>query len=128
MSGNGKVLFALVVAGLLALGAGTAVTAASATTPAPMVHHATLHHVKGEVTAVEPTAKTLTVKAMQGKETMDVGATITDKTAIREGKTTKTLGDIKVGDHVTMTYEKTGTGMVAHAIHIQPAKTTAKKM
>ncbi len=135
MSGSKKLL-ALVAAGALTLGAGLALasTDASKTTEGSKVpaaqagKKAEYHRVRGEVTAVEPGAKTMVVKAMEGKKALDVGVDVTDKTIIRERKATKMLGDIKVGDRVWMKYEKTNDRLVADFIRIlKPSKMAAAK-
>lgn len=133
MDGSKKLL-ALVAASALTLGAGLPLASADTSkmtegTKASAVQgekKAEYRRVRGEVTAVEPGAKTLVVKAMEGKKALDVGVDVTDKTIIREGKTAKTLGDIKVGDHVWMRYEKTNDRLVAKFIRILPAKMAAK--
>ena len=130
-----KKLLALVAAGALSLSAGLALASGDTSTkPAGTKASATqmekkgqYHRVRGEVTAVEPGAKTMVVKAMEGKKAVDVGVDVTDKTIIREGKATKTLDDIKVGDHVWMKYEKTNDKLVADVVRIlKPAKMAAK--
>jgi len=134
MRGSQKLL-ALVAAGVLTLGAGVALaatdtskTAASpAATTVQTATKAEVHRVRGEVTAVEPGAKTMVVKAMEGKKALDVGVDFTDKTIIREGKASKTLTDIKVGDRVWMKYQKTSDKLVADFVRIlKPAKVAAK--
>lgn len=128
-------LVAVLVAGALSLGAGAvlASTETSKTTEAtkPSASQAekksTIHRVRGEVTAVEPGAKTMVVKAMEGKKELTVGVDITDKTIIREGKASKTLGDVKVGDRVWMKYEKSSDKLIADFIRIlKPGKMAAK--
>jgi hypothetical protein len=134
MRGSQKLL-ALVAAGALTLGAGVALaatdtskTAASPeSTTVQTANKAEVHRVRGEVTAVEPGAKTMVVKAMEGKKALDVGVDVTDKTIIREGKISKKLDDIKVGDQVWMRYEKTSDKLVADFVRIlKPAKVAAK--
>ncbi len=143
-----KVYIAMLAAGTLALGSGVALAADEASkapvgTNAPATSkmpggskaaathaaaQATIHRVRGEVTAVEPTARTLVVKVMEGKKELTVGVDVTDKTIIREAKTHKTLADIKVGDRVWMKYERTNDKLVAEAIHIlKPRHVAAKK-
>lgn len=128
-------LMAVLVAGALSLGAGAvlASTETSKTTEATKPSatqaekKADIHRVRGEVTAVEPTAKTMVVKAMEGKKELTVGVDITDKTIIREGKASKTLGDVKVGDRVWMKYEKSSDKLLADFIRIlKPGKMAAK--
>lgn len=134
MRGSQKLL-ALVAAGALTLGAGVALAAtdASKTTASPeattvqTANKAEVHRVRGEVTAVETGAKTMVVKAMEGKKALDVGVDVTEKTIIREGKISKKLDDIKVGDRVWMKYEKANDKLVADFVRIlKPAKMAAK--
>jgi TfoX/Sxy family transcriptional regulator of competence genes len=134
MRGSQKLL-ALVAAGALTLGAGVALasTDTSKTPASPQatavqtVKKAEVHRVRGEVTAVEPGANTMVVKAMEHKKALEVGVDITSKTIIREGKARKTLADIKVGDRVWMKYEKANDKLVADFVRIlKPAKVAAK--
>jgi len=79
--------------------------------------------ISGTVSAVEPEAKTFEVKVPRGKEeALIVGASVTDRTVIREGKTKKKLADLKVGDHVWMKFERASSGDVAKMIVIKPEK------
>jgi len=70
-----------------------------ATTPVEMLSMKEIHHVTGVVTAVDVTAKTLTIKGKKG----EVVLTTTDKTKHPEGKT---LADVKVGDKLTAEYKE----------------------
>ena len=116
-----KVFMTVVAAGTLALWGGVALAAAEASKPV-------FHRVRGEVTAVEPGARTMMVKTMQGKKELTVGVDITDKTMIRQGKAHKTLSDIKVGDRVWMKYERANDKSVAEYVHIlKPQHLAAKK-
>ncbi len=83
--------------------------------------------VRGEVTAVETTAKTLTVKAMRNKKEDIIGVEVPDAVKITEGKATKTLADIKIGDRVWMKYDRMSNKLVADEIHILPSQKTAAK-
>jgi len=83
--------------------------------------------VRGEVTAVEATAKTLTVKAMRGKEAETVGVEVPDTAKITQRKATKTLADIKVGDRVWMKYDRKSDKLVADQIHILKSAPTVAK-
>jgi hypothetical protein len=83
--------------------------------------------VRGEVTAVEPGAKTLSVKVMRGKEAEDVGVQVPDNAKITQGKAAKALTDIKVGDRVWMKYDRMTDKLVADQIRIlKPARMAAK--
>lgn len=130
-----RVVMAVLAAGTLALGGGVALASTeaakapegskAATTTA--TSKAVIHRVRGEVTAVEPGAKSLVVKAMRGKKELTVGVDVTDKTVIRRGKAHKTLADIKVGDRVWMKYERTSGKLVAEDIHILKSHMAAAK-
>lgn len=132
-----KQLMAVLAAGALTLGAGLAL-ASTETSKATEGSKATaaqaekekkaeFRRVRGEVAAVETGARTMVVKAMEGKKELTVGVDVTDKTVIREGKARKTLGDIKVGDRVWMKYQRTNDKLVADFIRIlKPNKIAAK--
>ena len=134
MLGLKKVL-ALLAAGSIGLGAGLALAssetskATESTNPSAgrMEKKPDMRHVRGEVTAVEPGAKTLVVKSTEGKQTLDVGVDVPDRAIIREGKANKTLADVRVGDRVWMKYERTSNGLVADSIRILKPKTVAAK-
>ncbi len=134
MRGSKRIL-ALVAVSSLTLGAGLALassgtskgTEASKSSATQSEKKPEVRRVRGEVTAVEPGAKTMVVKAMEGKKALDVGVDVTGKTIIREGKANKTLGDIKIGDRVWMNYERTSDKLVADYIRIlKPANVAAK--
>ncbi len=76
--------------------------------------------VRGEVTAVEATAKTLSVKTMRNKKEETVGVEVPETVKITQGKAAKTLADIKVGDRVWMKYDRMSDKLVADQIRILP--------
>ena len=79
--------------------------AAPAPAPAPEKAHATKaveKHVKGDITAVDAKAMTITVKGKKG----DVTVTVDDKTDIKIGKDKKTLADLKAGEKVIIKYHE----------------------
>jgi sRNA-binding protein len=82
--------------------------------------------VRGEVTAVEISAKTLTIKRMKGKEAETIGVEVPDTAKITEGKATKTLADIKVGDHVWVKYDRMSNKLEADHIRILKLKSAFK--
>ena len=131
-----KVFAAVAAAAALAVWGGVALAAneaskapeASKSAAAPEASKATVHRVRGEVTAVDSNAKTMAVKWSRRKREKNVNVHVPDKASIREGKATKTLADIKVGDRVWMRYEQTNGKDVAEAIHIlKPVHMAAKK-
>jgi hypothetical protein len=83
--------------------------------------------VQGEVTAVETAAKTLSVKTMRNKKEEIIGVEVPDTVKITQGKTAKTLSDIKVGERVWMKYDRMSDKLVADQIHILPPQKTAAK-
>ncbi len=135
-----KTGFVMLAAGVLAAGPGTALAstaaakapegarpASQAVAPAPAARPGE-RRVRGEVTAVEPNAKTIVVKVMEGKKELIVGAEVTEKTSIREGNAHKILANIKVGEHVWMKYDRMSDKLVADGIHIlKPHGVAAKR-
>jgi hypothetical protein len=82
-------------------------------------HHtaAKSHSVSGEVTAVDATAKTMTVKPKKGA---DVNLSWNDKTVV-----TPKGQDVKQGDMVSASYKMSGDTKMATRVRIKPAKATA---
>jgi Cu/Ag efflux protein CusF len=130
-----KVLMGVLTAGSLALGAGLALAATTESkAPEPAKAPAVAAPVapakasgEKEVTAVETTAKTLTIKTMRNKKEDIIGVDVPDTVKITQGKAPKTLADIKVGDHVWMKYDRMSDKLVADQIHILPAQKAAAK-
>ncbi len=126
------VAFALSLAGV-AFAAGTTSTAAAPKTKKVIKHKkaakkkiARLKYVFGEVTAVDATAGTLTVKGKKGEVTLNT----TSKTWMRHGKKKMTLADIKAGDKVSARYSTVKGKDVARSIYMRPVaakKAKAKK-
>ena len=144
-----KMLVAMLSIGSLTLGAGLALAAttetkapemgkAPAVTAAPAAKMETAakgekevgpdRTVRGEVTAVEIPGKTLTVKTMKGKKAETVGVEIPETAKITEGKATKTLADIKVGDRVWMKYDRMTDKLVADQVRVLKPTHKAAKM
>lgn len=121
-----KAFIATLAAGALALGGGVvwASTQAAKATEGSKAATATamskvrVRRIRGEVTAVEPNAKTMVVKVIRGKKALTVGVDVTDKTVIRQGKTHRTLADVKVGERVWMKYQRANGKLTAEDIHI----------
>ncbi len=80
-------------------------------------HHSTkAHSATGEVTAVDATAKTMTVKAKSG----DMNFSWNDKTTI--SPKSKTAADITMGTKVTVSYKTMGDTKMASKVTIHAAK------
>lgn len=91
--------------------------------PAEKKAPAKVKQVTGEVTAVDAAAKTLTVKGKAG----DVALTADDKTTVKIGKEKKALGDVKVGDKVTVRYTEMDGKNVAKSIIVKAAPAEKKE-
>jgi molybdopterin-binding protein len=83
--------------------------------------------VRGTVTAVDVAAQTLMVNVMRGKTTETVGVEVPAGVKITQGKTTKALADLKVGDTVRMTYDRLADKLVADQIHLLTAAPVAAR-
>lgn len=85
--------------------------------------------IRGEVTAVEPATKMLSIKGMVGKKEETLGIEVPDTAKIVEGKTAKTMADIKVGDKVWMKYDHmSNKKLIADEIRLgAPQKAAATK-
>jgi len=97
-------------------------TKTTTTTTTKTTNHAKAktHSASGDVTAVDATAKTVTVKAKSG----DMTFTWDDKTTISpKGKTS---ADVTVGSHVTVWYKTSGDTKTATKISIHAPKAAAK--
>jgi len=96
----------------------------SSATQSKEVRHASanrnLRYVRGEVTAVETSAspETLTMTTGSGEKAQTIGVDVPSSTKITEGKRSKSLNDIKVGEHVALRYERQSDRLVAQQIHI----------
>jgi Cu/Ag efflux protein CusF len=69
----------------------------------------------GTVKAVNPAAGTLTVAEKEG----DAEVSVSDKTAIKKGKESVKLSDLKLGDEVTVVYVKQDGKDVARSVMIK---------
>jgi Cu/Ag efflux protein CusF len=78
-------------------------------------------YVTGEVTAVDATAGTLTVKSKK----KEVSLSTDNKTIIRMGKEKKTLADITSGEKVKVRYTEVDGKNMAKSIAIKPETTAA---
>jgi hypothetical protein len=74
--------------------------------------------IQGEVTAVDLNSKTMRVTATEGSVTGPVSVALNDQTIVRQGILHRTPADIKVGEHVDMTYDGSGGTWVADNINI----------
>jgi hypothetical protein len=78
----------------------TKTTTTTKTKTSTKAHHPAAKHMKGEVTAVDATAKTFSLKG----KTADESFTLTEKGTVTVNGKKSTLADVKVGDMGTATY------------------------
>lgn len=74
--------------------------------------------IQGAVTAVDLNSKTLQVTATEGSVTGPVSVAYNDRTIVHQGILHRKPADIKVGEHVDMTYDGSGNRWVADNINI----------
>ena len=75
---------------------------------------------RGQVAHVDTTAhpNTLVMNTMLGHQDLTVGVDVLPSTKITQGRTTKTLADIKQGDQIWMKWDRTANRLVADQIRI----------
>ena len=76
--------------------------------------------LNGEIAAVDHAAKMVTVKAKRNGKDITVAALVDDQTGIRDGRNTKSLSELKVGERVRIYYENQGKRELARNILVQP--------
>lgn len=96
----------------------TKATKTTTTTKTTTAKKSTASHAHGAITAVDATAKTVTIKDTY---------TTSDTTKITDGGKAITLGDLKVGDTIYVTYAKNGDKNDASKITVSHPKAAAKK-
>ena len=74
--------------------------------------------VKGDITAVDAKAMTITVKGKKG----DVTVTVDAKTEFKLGNDKKTVADLKVGEKVKILYHEADGKNIAKSISEPPKK------
>ncbi len=134
-----KYAAALAVVGMLGLGAGVASAqetkapeagkAPMAATPAAKSPSKTAkeseHYLsaRGELTAVDSTANppTVTLKVVKGKASKTMTIEVPSSAKILEGKTTKAMTDLSVGERVRVNYDRSQGKLEADQIHILKA-------
>jgi hypothetical protein len=81
------------------------------------------HFVRGEVTAVDSavTPPTVTLKVWRGKTTETLTLAVPSTAKILEGKSTKAIADLKVGERVRVKYDQMSNRLEADQIHILKA-------
>jgi hypothetical protein len=79
-----------------------------------------VNRLNGEIASTDQTAKTVTVKARRNGKEITVAALVDDHTGIRDGRTSKSLADLRVGERVRIYYERQDNRDLARNILVQP--------
>ena len=74
--------------------------------------------IRGEVIAVDLNSRTVQVTATEGSVTGPVSMELDDQTIVHQGILSRQLADIKVGEHVAITYDSSGGKRVADNVNI----------
>ena len=78
------------------------------------------NRLSGEIVSIDPARKVVAVKHKnRSGNDVTVVAVVDDHTRIREGKTDKSLADLKVGEHVQINYERQDKRDLAHEVLVQ---------
>lgn len=72
----------------------------------------------GTIVAAVPQSRTLVVDVPLGKDTLRVGAEVTNKTKIEVAGKKASLGDLKPGARVRINFHRVPTGDVATSVEV----------
>ncbi len=76
----------------------------------------------GKVIAITPQSDTIVVDVPEGKETLRIGAEVTDRTKIMVNGKKASLQDLKNGERVRISYHRTPAGDIANSLVALPTK------
>jgi len=112
----------ILVSGTLAIAANDEANPNSKAMPAPVVEkHTEMNKLNGEIASIDRAKKMVTLKTKRnGKEVM-VAAQLDDRTAIMDGRNSKSFADLKVGERVRMYSERQDNRELARNILVQPS-------
>ncbi len=82
---------------------------------------AQVNRLNGEIASIDQSAKTVTVKAKHNGKEITVAALVDDHTNITDGRSTKSLAGLKVGERVRIYYEHQDKRDLARNIILQPS-------
>lgn len=85
------------------------------------------HLFSGEVSHLDKAAKTLAVKERAGKPWKEMTFTLAPNAKITQGAQAKSLGELKVGERVRVTYDEQGDAHQAQKVEVLAAKTAQAK-
>jgi len=112
----------VLVSGSLALAASDETNPSSKAVPsAVMEKHTEMNKLNGEIASIDRAKKMVTVKTKRNGKEITVAAQLDDRTAIMDGRNSKSFADLKVGERVRMYYERQDNRELARNILVQPS-------
>jgi hypothetical protein len=112
----------VLVSGTLALAASDETNPSSKAVPSAVVEkHTEMNKLNGEIASIDRAKKMVTVKTKRNGKEITVAAQLDDRTAIMDGRNSKSFGDLKVGERVRMYYERQDNRQLARNILVQPS-------
>ena len=112
----------VLVSGSLALAASDETNPSSKAVPSAVVEkHTEMNKLNGEIASIDRAKKMVTVKTKRGGKEITVAAQLDDRTAIMDGRNSKSFADLKVGERVRMYYERQDNRELARNILVQPS-------
>src|SRR5215467_3665013 len=111
------------VSGTVALAAGDETNPNSKAIPSTVVEkHTEMNKLNGEITSIDRAKKMVTVKTKRNGKEITVAAQLDDRTAIMDGRNSKSFADLKVGERVRMYYVRQDNRELARNILVQPQR------
>jgi Cu/Ag efflux protein CusF len=112
----------VLVSGSLALAASDETNPSSKAVPSAVVEkHTEMNKLNGEIASIDRAKKMVTVKTKRNGKEITVAAQLDDRTAIMDGRNSKSFADLKVGERVRMYYERQDNRELARNILVQPS-------
>ena len=112
----------VLVSGTLALAANDETNPSSKAVPSAVVEkHTEMNKLNGEIASIDRAKKMVTVKTKRNGKEITVAAQLDDRTAIMDGRNSKSFADLKVGERVRMYYERQDNRELARNILVQPS-------
>jgi Cu/Ag efflux protein CusF len=112
----------VLVSGTLALAASDETNPSSKAVPSAVVEkHTEMNKLNGEIASIDRAKKMVTVKSKRNGKEITVAAQLDDRTAIMDGRNSKSFADLKVGERVRMYYERQDNRELARNILVQPS-------
>ena len=112
----------VLVSGSLALAASDETNPSSKAVPSAVVEkHTEMNKLNGEIASIDRAKKMVPVKTKRNGKEITVAAQLDDRTAIMDGRNSKSFADLKVGERVRMYYERQDNRELARNILVQPS-------